>query len=156
MKTSRQGRHILIEREAARNRAYQDSKGIWTIGVGHTGPEVVPGLVWTNDQIDAAFEKDLKRFEDAVNSLVKVPLKQYEFDALVSFAFNVGEGKAGFGGSTLVRLLNNGTDRSVVAEQFNRWNIPPEVFTRRMGEKHQFLGKRFEARVNDPNERMAA
>ncbi len=144
MKMSNQGLTILIEREGSRNRAYLDSVGVWTIGVGHTGPEVHEGLVWTDGQVRDAFAKDIERFEKAVNDAVKVPLEQYQFDALVSMAFNVGQGA--FAGSTLVRKLNAG-DIDGAAGQFDRWHIPPEITPRRNAEREQFLGNQFAARI---------
>lgn len=98
----------------------------WTIGWGHTGPEVVKGLVWTQAQADAAFEKDLLRFEAAVARLVKVPVTQGQYDALVLFAYNVGPGDAkrgiqGLETSTLLKMLNAG-DYQGAAGQFKRWN----------------------------------
>lgn len=91
----------------------------WTIGWGHTGPEVVKGLRWTQQQADDAFRCDLKRFESGVGSLVTVPLTQGQFDALVSFAYNVG--LASLKSSTLLRMLNAG-DYQGAAGQFKRWN----------------------------------
>ncbi|MFZ3404615.1 lysozyme [Aeromonas salmonicida] len=99
----------------------------WTIGWGHTGPEVKPGLVWTQAQADAAFIEDLRRFERDVLSLVKVPLTQGQFDALVSFAYNVGSDidadtlAEGLGDSTLLRKLNAG-DHEGAALEFRKWN----------------------------------
>src|SRR6185503_14715076 len=92
MKTSQRGIYLLTEREDRRSSAYLDSRGIPTIGVGHTGPEVHMGLVWSEGEIEAALAKDLARFEAAVTSAVKVPLNQDQFDALVSFSHNCGEG----------------------------------------------------------------
>lgn len=143
MNISPQGLKLLEEREAKRNDAYLDSKGIPTIGVGHTGPEVHMGLHWTDAQVEEAFAKDLERFETAIDAAVNVPLEQNQFDALVSFAFNVGVGA--FQASTLVRKINAGdTD---AADQLDRWHIPPEITSRRNGEKAQFLGTDFEARI---------
>lgn len=99
----------------------------WTIGWGHTGPEVKPGLVWTQEQADAAFLVDVTRFERDVLSLVKVPLTQGQFDALVLFAYNVGSDidadtiAEGLGDSTLLRKLNAG-DYEGAALEFRRWN----------------------------------
>lgn len=89
----------------------------WTIGWGHTGPEVVKGLVWTQEQADVAFEKDLLRFEARVARLVKAPLTQGQFDALVLFDYNTGS----LGTSTLLKLLN-ACDYEGAAGQFKRWN----------------------------------
>lgn len=150
MKLSQQGIDLLIEREGSKNRAYQDTKGIWTIGVGHTGPEVYDGLYWTNDQIRAAFAEDIKRFEDSVNDCVTVPLKQHQFDALVSFAFNCGEnalphGGANGGPSSILRALNAG-NYAAAGDAFNNWMADAEVRPRRAGEREQFKGNAFVAR----------
>ena len=146
MKTSEMGLDLLIAREDKRNRAYLDSRGLPTIGVGHTGPEVHLGLVWTDAQVREAFARDIARFEEAINGAVRVALEPHQFDALVSFAFNVGASAAA--GSTLVRLLNEG-DLADAAAQFDRWHIPPEVTSRRNGEREQFKGTRFEARIEE-------
>lgn len=143
MKISDAGLHLLIEREAKRNNAYLDSVGVPTIGVGHTGPEVHLGLTWTDDQVMAALRRDLDRFECAINESVHVEIDQYQFDALVSFAFNVGEGA--FRSSTLVKKINAGDPDA--AAQFDRWHIPPEITSRRNGEREQFKGAALEARV---------
>lgn len=124
MKTSQQGGVTVMHHfESCKLKAYPDpgSKNgePWTIGWGHTGPEVKPGLVWTQAQADAAFLEDLRSFERDVGSLVKVPLTQGQFDALVSFAYNVG--LASLNKSTLLSLLNVG-DYAGAALQFHRWN----------------------------------
>lgn len=92
----------------------------WTIGVGHTGPEVKPGVVWTQAQADAALETDLARFARGVwNAIGEKETTQNRFDALVSFAFNVGLGN--LLNSTLLRMHNKG-DYAGAAGQFIRWN----------------------------------
>lgn len=91
----------------------------WTIGWGHTDPEVVKGLVWTQEKADATFKVDVGATEREVLSLVKVPLTQGQFDALVLFVYNVGDGA--FFKSTLRGLLNAG-DYAGAAGQFARWN----------------------------------
>lgn len=144
MRISQQGLDLLIAREGKRNKAYLDSVGVWTIGVGHTGPEVHAGLFWNDDQIEAALRADLERFEQAVNDGVTVGLEQYQFDALVSFAFNVGVGA--FKTSTLLRKINL-QQFEAAAEQFDRWHIPPEITSRRNAEREQFKGTAFEARI---------
>jgi lysozyme len=136
MKTSKKGLDALAKREGRRQRAYLDTKGIPTIGVGHTGPEVYMGLVWTNQQIDDAFADDIKWAEDAVNKYVVVPLEQHQFDALVSFVFNIGETQ--FRRSTLLRVLNTG-DYEEAAKCFDMWHKPKEIIGRRDSEKAQFL-----------------
>lgn len=140
MQMSAQGRDLLEQREGRRNAAYLDSKGIPTIGVGHTGPEVHLGLVWTDAQIDEAFEKDLAWVDAAIAQSVTTPLLSHQYDALGSFTYNVGAD--GEEHSTMVREINAG-DMADVPAQFDRWHIPVEITTRRNGEKFQFLGKVF-------------
>lgn len=137
MKLSQKGALLLAVREGKKEKAYKDTKGIWTIGIGHTGPEVKPGLVWTEAQIMSVFKEDVKWAEDAVNA-VEVPLAQHQFDALVSFVFNVGANA--FAKSTMLKLLNEG-DFYGAEQQFNRWVIPKEITGRRMSEKKQFAGE---------------
>ena len=141
VKISPQGIDLLTQREGKRNDAYRDSVGVWTIGVGHTGPEVHAGLHWTDEQVTDALRADLDRFEAAVNTAT-VALTQHQFDALVSFAFNVGVGA--FTSSTMLKKINAGAFAEVPA-QFDRWHIPPEITRRRNGEREQFKGTHFVA-----------
>ena len=92
---------------------------MWTIGYGHTGPDVKPGLAITRQQADKLLVNDLARFERGVNALVTVRLNQNQFDALVSFSYNLG--LSSLQGSTLLRLLNAGNFQAA-ADQFPRWN----------------------------------
>lgn len=108
----------LLRFEEIRYEAYQDEAGKWTIGVGHTGPEVKPGLVWTPEQVEAAFRSDLAKFESVVASAVTVPVTQGEFDAMVCLAFNIGPT---FASSTLVKKLN-ARDRAGASAEFDAWN----------------------------------
>lgn len=145
MKLSKQGLNLLIEREGKRNAAYPDSKGIPTIGVGHTGPEVHLGLVWSDAKVEEVFAQDVARFEKAINDNVHVDLEQHQFDALVSWLFNVGTGWASKP-AHLIRLVNAG-NFAAAATEFDKWHIPPEITSRRNGEREQFKGTRFEARI---------
>jgi len=153
MKISAAGRKVLAEREGRRLKAYRDSAGVWTIGIGHTSaagpPEVTPGLWITDAECDAIFGRDLRTYEAAVNKAVKVPLAQHEFDALVSFCYNIGP--AGFARSTAVRRLNGG-DRQGAAEALLMWNRPAEILSRRRGERAQFRGQGYAARLG-PDQR---
>lgn len=119
---------------------------MWTIGYGHTaaaGPPVpAAGLTITPAEADAILGRDLARFEAAVTRLVTVALSQHEFDALVSFTFNVGEGA--LGRSTLLRKLNAG-DGSGAAAEFGRWNkaggrVLAGLTRRRAEERAMFTG----------------
>jgi lysozyme len=136
MKTSDQGIQAIMQREGVRNKAYKDTKGIWTCGVGCTGPDVYEGVVWTDQQVKEALGKALKVAENAVNTIT-YPLSQNQFDALVSFVFNVGV--AAFNKSTMKKFINLGKIADATAE-FDKWHIPLEIVGRRNTEKDQFKG----------------
>lgn len=106
--------------------------GTLTIGYGHTGADVKPGMTVTEDRAEELLRRDVARFESAVDRLVKVDLNQNQFDALVSFCFNVGEGN--FGSSTLLKKLNAG-DYDAVPEELMKW-------TKSKGKKLQGLVNR--------------
>lgn len=89
-------------------------KGTLTIGYGHTGPDVTPGLRIDQARADSLLRRDLDQFEAAVDRLVKVDLNDNQFAALVSFAFNCGVGN--FQGSTLLKKLNAGNFAAVPTE----------------------------------------
>lgn len=115
---SEKGRKFIQNFEGLRLEAYLCPSGVWTIGFGHTAG-VKKGQKITLQQAESFFNKDIFSFENAVNTLVKVPLTQGQFDALVSFAFNCGIGN--FRSSTLLKLLNQG-DYKGAGEQFLVWN----------------------------------
>ena len=90
------------------------------MGYGHTGPEVVPGYEITQAVANQLLRDDLDRFERGIGEQIDVPLRQEQFDALVSWAFNCGLGATG--DSTLRRRLNAGEDvNTVIAEELPRW-----------------------------------
>jgi len=99
-------------------RSYRCPAGRWTIGYGHTHG-VKSGMTVTPEEAEALLIEDLKTSEEAVERLVKVDLTQNQFDALVSFVFNLGQGN--FSKSTLLRKLNRG-EYEGAAEEFVRWN----------------------------------
>ncbi len=115
-----------------------------TVGYGHTHG-VKLGMTITKEQADEFLKHDVESFEQCVSTFTNVKVNQNEFDALVSFAFNVGCGA--YKDSTLRRLLNEGQDKKVVAEQFGRWvkgadgQPLPGLVTRRQAEKDLFLEK---------------
>ncbi len=110
MKTSQAGIDLIHSFESLRLKAYPDPGSKdgkpWTVGYGSTGADIGPGTVWTKEKADQRFASDLMKFEQAVSLLVKVPLTQYQFDALVSFAYNLGIGS--LKSSTLLKMLNEG------------------------------------------------
>jgi lysozyme len=123
--------------------AYQDPVGVWTIGYGHTGPDVVRGMEISREHADAILAADIRWAETVVNRAVKAPIKQNEFDAMVDFVFNLGA--ASFVTSTLLRLVNAG-DFAGAAEQFLRWNkaggeVLEGLTRRRAAERAMFLGQ---------------
>jgi lysozyme len=142
MKTSDKGVQLIRDREGCVMKAYRDTVGVWTIGVGHTAG-VTEDDRCNEEQATAWLAEDLQWSEAAVNNGVMVPLEQHQFDALVSFVFNVGQGA--FASSTMRRLLNEGRYTEIPA-QFDRWHIPPEITSRRNGERDQFRGLQFVAR----------
>lgn len=126
MKTSSEGLALIKRWEAdpehvkaGRFPSYRDVGGVWTIGYGHTGPDVRQGMAIDETEAAALLIKDIATAEKAVNAAVAVPLAQHQFDALVSFTFNVGVGA--FKGSTLLKKLNKG-DYEAVPAQLARWN----------------------------------
>lgn len=122
MKTSDRGVALIKAHEGLRLTAYTDPVGVWTIGYGHTTaagpPKVERGMKITDAGADAILRQDLAKFEGYVSSAVKVPLNQNEFDALVSFTFNLGPGN--LRSSTLLKKLNAG-DRAGAADEFLKW-----------------------------------
>jgi lysozyme len=123
---------------------YQKLSGApWTIGYGDTGPDVVEGLVITEQQADERFARRMAlEFEPAVRKAVRVPLNPRQFDAAVSIFYNAGV--SAMTASTLVRLLNMG-DFAGAAGQFPRWNqsggvVMPGLQRRREAERLVFLG----------------
>lgn len=146
MKISQKGLDLIKEFEGLRLEAYQDSVGVWTIGYGSTywpdGTKVKKGDKLRGPaQAESLLRTTVKDFEDGVNSLVKVHLTQNQFDALVSFAFNLG--LTNLKNSTLLRKLNQ-TDIQPVADEILRWNkaggkVLRGLVRRREAEQELFL-----------------
>lgn len=149
MRTSAAGRNAIAQREGNKLKAYLDSVGIWTIGVGHTSaagpPAVTKGMTITTSQSDEILTRDLAGVEADITRLVKAPLNQNQFDALVSLVFNIGAGA--FGKSTLLKKLN-AKDYAGAADQFLVWNkgtingqkiAITGLTNRRKAERAQFL-----------------
>lgn len=118
MRTSQKGLDLIKEFEGLRLTAYLCPAKVWTIGYGTTSG-VTKGTVITKERAEELLRQDVRKFEDSVTRLAKVKLNQHQFDALVSFAYNVGSGA--LGSSTLLRVLNAG-DYDAAAGQFERWN----------------------------------
>jgi len=115
------GLDLIQDTEGCRLRAYPDPAtggAPWTIGYGHTGPEVTPTTIITFDQAEEYLKSDLRRFEDGVEKLAP-KCTDNQFAALVCFAFNCGLGN--LRGSTLLKLHNAGDYRGAQGE-FCKWD----------------------------------
>lgn len=105
--------------EALRLEAYLPTPNdVWTIGYGHTHT-AKRGMRITEEYAEQLLRRDIRWVEDTLNTYVKVPLTQKQYDALASFVFNVGS--SAFRNSTLLRKLNSGDYRGA-AQEFPRWN----------------------------------
>ncbi|WP_414146895.1 lysozyme [Erwinia sp. BNK-24-b] len=144
MKLSNNGIAFIMREEGERLTSYQDSADVWTIGVGHTGTvdgkTITRGMTITPGKSTGLLLSDLVWVEAAINSNVKVPLTQNQYDALCSFVFNVG-GNA-FLGSTLLRYLNLSNYKGA-ADQFLLWKRAGKntdlLLPRRKRERELFL-----------------
>lgn len=119
IRISAAGIELIKQAEGLVLKAYLDTGGVPTIGVGHTGPDVKMGMAITEAQADDLLRKDLETAEDAVRRLFPITT-QNQFDALVSFTFNLGEDQVRT--STLRRLHNEG-DYAGAKGQFARWRF---------------------------------
>ncbi len=140
MKLNNGGITFIKNFESCRLSSYKDSKGVWTVGWGHTGKDVDSSTTFTQMQADIAFVNDASKAVNAVNNLVKQIISQNEFNALVSFVYNVGEGN--FKSSTLLKELNNG-NYVAAANEFPKWNhsggiVVNGLTKRRLAEKSLF------------------
>lgn len=145
MKTSNSGIALIKDFEGKRLVAYDDGVGVWTIGFGTTkhpnGVRIKRGDKCTEVQAEQYLRNDLITFENAVNRLVKVPLSQNQFDALVSFTYNLGE--TNLRSSTLLKKLN-AKDYKGTAAEFLKWNkaggkVMNGLVKRRKAEMELFL-----------------
>lgn len=139
-KTNSAAIKLIKESEGLRLKAYLCPAGVWTIGYGCT-EGVRRDMVITELQAEQLFKKELNKFEIAVTNLVKVPLAENQFSALVSFTYNVG--MEALRNSTLLKLLNQGNYLKA-ADEFPRWNkaggkVLPGLVTRRAKERALFL-----------------
>lgn len=129
-------------------KTYIDPVGIKTIGWGHTNhhpPRITTATIWSQQECDEALDRDLDIFEAQVNRLATVPLEQYEFDALVSWAYNTGGPR-----SSMVWKYVNSERKGMVVEQLKKWNkgggrVLAGLTRRRLAEGLMFRGKVDEA-----------
>ena len=147
MTTSSQAEAIIKKFEGKRLKAYKDSGGLYTIGYGSTYNFNENRPVIATDVIDDTtalnwLRKEISTRSTEIKKLIKVPVNQNMLDSLTSLAFNIGTGA--FKKSTLLRLLNAGSNKNLVADEFLKWNkvkgnIVPGLTNRRILEKELFL-----------------
>ena len=149
MNVSERGIKLIKHHEGIRNRPYRCPAGLWTVGVGHLigDGKSLPqswNKLFTKEEIDAILKRDLRRFELGVRKMLpNVPLRQSEFDALVSFCFNLGLGC--FQRSTIRQALLRG-DKKAAMESLLKYcraggKILRGLQIRRMDEKALFEGR---------------
>ena len=146
MKLSSKGITLIQRWEGFKPKAYMCPAGVLTIGFGHTGPDVKPGMVIGIAEGERLFLEDVKVAEDGVLELCKgITLTQGQFDALVSFVYNFGAQK--FSKSTLLKKLKAG-DKEGAAAEFIKWTKAkdkdgklvdlPGLVARRKAERERF------------------
>ena len=113
-----EGLALIKKFEGCELEAYQCSAGVWTIGYGHT-KDVEEGDTISKDQAEEMLVEELHEYENYVNEYVNVALSQNQFDALVSWVYNLGP--ANLKASTMLKVLNSGKYEDVPA-QIKRWN----------------------------------
>jgi len=144
MNYSKNGLSLTENFEGLRLTAYPDpatNGDPWTIGYGHTGPEVHKGMTITQEQAEELLMQDVKKVAATVNAKVTTDITQEEFDALVDFVFNVGAGN--FNASTLLKKVNAG-DIHGAADEFLKWDMAAGkhmvgLLKRRHAEAEEFL-----------------
>lgn len=139
------GGALIQSSEGKVNRAYRDPVGIWTICYGHTGPEVVPGLVWSDAKCEQVFLQDVAKHQAVLvgpRSCVGASLqpRTNRLDAVTSLTFNIGNDR--LCKSTLARKLRAG-DYAGAAREFPKWKyadgrVLPGLVTRRAKEQALF------------------
>jgi lysozyme len=132
---------LIRKSEGLRLKAYRDMAGVWTIGYGHTGPDVKENKKITVDDAEALLHTDAMHACDSVLKLTNGVVSQGQLDALTDFVFNLGSTK--FAGSTLLRKHKAGNYDGAAAE-FQRWifaggRIAGGLVKRRAAEVHLYL-----------------
>ena len=118
MKTSMEGVALIKKFEGCELEAYQCSANVWTIGYGHT-KDVEKGDTITKEEAEQMLVDELHEYENYINKYVNVALSQNQFDALVSWVYNLGP--ANLKASTMLKVLNDGKYEEV-PYQMKRWN----------------------------------
>lgn len=140
MKTSDNGINLIKKFEGLKTKAYKCPAGVWTIGYGHTSG-VLSTDTCTMEQATNYLKQDVKTAENAIEKYVTTALNQNQFDALVSFIYNIGS--VAFRKSTMLKFINNG-HFPLAAGQFDLWVYSKGeklegLIARRKAEKELFL-----------------
>jgi lysozyme len=141
MTMSPEGLDFIKGWESCQLRPYLDGGGVWTCGWGHTGPDVTPHEMWTQDHADSVLAQDVRRTTTVLRGYIHRTASQQQFDALSSLAFNCGA--AAIGNSGLMSRFNSGLDKEC-ADRFLQWNhdngvIVPGLTRRREAERMMYL-----------------
>lgn len=144
MRTSPEGLALIRTFEGCVLKAYKCPAGVWTIGYGHTRG-VGPGQKITDQEAIRLLDEDVRLIENRLNSKFPGQLEQRQFDALVSFIFNLGWTK--FSKSTLCHRIENRASDGLVCEQLLRWVFVGKrrtvgLMKRRVAEANLWIGRR--------------
>jgi len=123
MKLSQNGYEFISQEEGVKTHAYQDAIGIWTVGIGFIqvdGTKVTKDTTLSLDSIKTEFFKQIVKYEDTVNNYVTSKINQNQFDALVSFSFNLGVGA--LPSSHLLIKINANPQDSTITDEFVKWD----------------------------------
>lgn len=143
MNLNQAGIDLIKEFEGLNLTAYPDPASggePWTIGYGSTGPGIIPGVVWTQEQADERLTSDLTDTANQISKAIRVNLNDNQFSAIVSLAYNVGVGAVV--GSTLLVLVNNGHN-DLASSEFPKWDhaggqVMQGLLNRRLAEQVLF------------------
>lgn len=144
MELNQDGIDLVKHFEGCKLKAYPDPAtggAPWTIGFGSTGPNVRPGLVWSQALADKQLEIDLMKLSERMKAVIHEPCTDNEFSAMVCLAYNIGIGA--FKTSTLLKLVNM-NNKKLAAEEFKKWSkaagkVMPGLVARRDAERVLFL-----------------
>lgn len=149
MELSQKIKTMIKQWEGCKLTAYRCPAGILTIGYGHTGPDVAPGMTITQAEANRLFDQDIKKFADKMAPLVAgIPLNGNQFDALISLSYNIGSLSAK--APTLLRKVKANPNDSTIREEFlkhvnarvNGVLKPlPGLVKRRTAEANHYFGK---------------
>tara|TARA_R100001440_G_scaffold42042_1_gene61692 strand:+ start:1167 stop:1610 length:444 start_codon:yes stop_codon:yes gene_type:complete len=145
MNISEEGLSLIKKFEGCELKAYRCAANVLTIGYGST-KGVTEDMEITKEEAESILKEEMHEYEGYVNDMVKVPLKQNQFDSIVSWVFNLGSGN--LSSSTLLKKLNN-SEYDEVPSQIKRWNkaggkVLDGLIRRREAEALLFEGKEWE------------